>query len=119
MALRREKEEANRRINARVKRMVGAGLVGEVRSLLAEPGGIGPQAAQAVGYAEIIAHLRGDMSLEDAIERIKINSRRLAKHQRTWMRHMPEIRWIHVGEDDTVECVADQVQKAWFEDSTD
>lgn len=113
VALRRPKEEESRRINARVKRMIDTGLVDEVRSLLAEPDGISDQAAQAVGYAEIIAHLRGEMPVEDAIERIKINSRRLAKHQRTWMRRIPGINWIDVNEDDTVERVADRAAEAF------
>ena len=67
-ALRRPKEETSRRINARAGRMIEAGLVEEVRSLLAEPTGIGEQAAQAVGYAEIISHLQGELPLEDAVE---------------------------------------------------
>jgi tRNA dimethylallyltransferase len=113
VALRRPKDQANRRINARVHRMIEAGLVEEVRGLLAEPGGIGPQAAQAVGYAEIIAHLRGELTLAEAIERIKINSRRLGKHQRTWMRRMLGIRWVDVAEQDTVEQVADRVVELW------
>ena len=93
--------------------MIDAGLVGEVSSLLAEPGGIGHQAAQAVGYAEIITHLQGRSSLADAVERIKINSRHLAKHQRTWMRRIPDIQWVDVAEDDSVEQVADRVLAAW------
>jgi tRNA dimethylallyltransferase len=113
VALRRPKEQANARINARVHRMIDAGLVDEVRSLLAEPPGIGQQAAQAVGYAEIIFHLQGRCTLEEAVERIKINSRHLAKHQRTWMRRMPGIQWIDVNEEDTVEHVADRVAEAW------
>lgn len=113
VALRRPKEEASHRINSRVQRMLDAGLVEEVRLLLAEPKGIGDQAAQAVGYAEIIACLRGEMTLPDAIERIKINSRRLAKHQRTWMRRMPGVRWVDVAETDTVEQVADRVLRTW------
>jgi len=112
-ALRQPKELVNRRINARVKRMLEAGLVQEVRSLLAEPAGIGKQAAQAVGYAEIIAYLRGEMPLEEAVEKIKIHSRRLAKHQRTWMRRMSGIRWVDVGDEDSLEQIADRVTAAW------
>jgi tRNA dimethylallyltransferase len=115
VAIRRPKEQANHRINTRVHRMLEAGLVNEVSSLLAEPGGIGHQAAQAVGYAEIIAHLQGRLSLADAVERIKINSRHLAKHQRTWMRRMPGIRWVDVSEEDTVEHVAERLLDAWSE----
>lgn len=113
VALRRPKEEASRRINARVKRMVDAGLVEEVEALLAEPGGIGEQAAQAVGYAEIIDYINGKMSLDEAIERVKINSRRLAKSQRTWMRRIPGIDWVDVADDDTAESVADRVAAAF------
>ncbi len=113
VALRRGREEANKRINARAQRMVEAGLVDEVRSLLAEPAGIGEQAAQAVGYAEIIAHLRGELSLEQAVEQIKINSRHLAKHQRTWMRHFAGVRFVDIAEGDTVEAVVDRVAHEW------
>lgn len=113
VGLRREQELESRRINARVKRMIDAGLVNEVRSLLAEPKGLSMQATQAVGYAEIIAHLRGHMSLDGAVERIKINSRRLAKHQRTWMRRMTDIIWVDVSEMDTVGSVAERVMDAW------
>jgi len=114
-ALRLSKEETGRRINARVRRMIEVGLVEEVRSLLAEPAGIGEQAAQAVGYAELIRHLQGEFSLEDAIEQIKINTRRLAKSQRTWMRRMPGVRWVDVAQDETVEQIADRVQRVWEE----
>ncbi len=113
VALCRPREEASRRINQRVHRMVQSGLLKEVQSLLAEPQGIGPQAAQAVGYAELIAHLRGDYDLEYAVERIKINSRHLAKHQRTWMRRMPAVQFVDVTADSTVGQVADAVQALW------
>lgn len=115
VALRRPREQANSRINARVVRMVEAGLVEEVRSLMAEPAGMSEQAAQAVGYAEIIAHLRGELTLEQAIEQVKINSRHLAKHQRTWMRHFPDTHYVDIAESDTVESVADRVGQAWEE----
>ncbi|MCK5270696.1 MAG: tRNA (adenosine(37)-N6)-dimethylallyltransferase MiaA, partial [Sedimentisphaerales bacterium] len=79
IGLRRDKEEGSHRINQRVKRMIEQGLVDEVKSLLAEPNGLSPQAAQAVGYAEIIDHIEGKISLADAVEKIKINTRRFAK----------------------------------------
>ena len=113
VALRRDRDEESRRINARVKRMIEQGLVEEVRSLLAEPKPLSDQAAQAVGYAEIIAHLKGNLTLDDAIERIKINSRRLAKHQRTWMRRMPEVEWVDIGEGSSIDAVGDSVSESW------
>ncbi len=100
LGLRRDKEDLNRRINARVKRMVEAGLEREVAALLAEPAGLSIQAAAAVGYAEMIACLRGTMTREQAVERIKINTRRLAKKQRTWQRRWPDVQWFDLAADD-------------------
>ncbi len=78
-------EAINRRINARAKAMIEAGLIDEVRGLLAGPG-LGRQAAEALGYKQIRASLEGDCDLEEAIEQIKIQTRRYARQQRTWMR---------------------------------
>ncbi|MBN2210942.1 MAG: tRNA (adenosine(37)-N6)-dimethylallyltransferase MiaA [Sedimentisphaerales bacterium] len=107
VGLRRDKDEASRRINARVKHMVAEGLVDEMKSLLADPRGLSDQAAQAVGYAELIPYLNGKCSLEYAIEQIKINTRRLAKSQRTWFRSFPYVNWFDVGREYTQESISD------------
>ncbi len=99
LGLRREREDQSHRINARVKVMMAAGLVDEVRGLLAEPSGLSEQAGAAVGYSEIIEHLRGRCTLDEAVEAIKINTRRLAKHQRTWFRRIREPQWIDLAAD--------------------
>ena len=109
--LRRSRADASGRINERVRRMIAAGLVDEVKSLLAEPGGLSPQARQAVGYAEIIDYLAGGCGLADAIEAIKINTRRLAKAQRTWFRSFAGMHPIDVEPDSGVEEVADVVER--------
>jgi len=111
IGLRRPKEEINRRINARVKEMIRKGLRDEVASLLAEPKGLSDQASQALGYAEMIEHLKGKYTLEQAIERIKINTRQFAKRQRTWFRHSRNVQWIDIQEDDTIEKVSEKVLK--------
>lgn len=111
VGIRRTKEDASRRINARVKAMIDAGLVDEVRSLLAEPDGLSTQARQALGYAQIIAHLDGQMSLADAVEQIKIQTRRLAKHQRTWFRKFPTARWLDVEEDEPAASVCERLEQ--------
>lgn len=111
IGLLREKDEQSRRINARVKRMAEAGLRDEVASLLAEPDGMSPQAAAAVGYAEMISHLRGELTLEQAIERIKINTRRLAKKQRTWHRRFDDVNWFDVQANETAKHVADRIME--------
>jgi len=87
VALDWEPGELNRRINARVKRMVADGLVEEARGLW-EAKRLGRQAKEAIGYKQLLPHFEGKTDLEDAIERIKIESRRLAKNQRTWIRRI-------------------------------
>jgi len=114
VALRHPTEITNRRINARVGKMINAGLVKEVRSLIAEPAGLGEQAAQAVGYAEIIRYLRGEWTLEEAVEHIKINTRHLGKSQRTWMRRMPGVQWLDLDGSETVEQIADRIMRRWM-----
>ena len=108
VGLRRTREDLNRRINARVRRMMERGLREEVAGLLAEPAGLSAQAAQALGYAEMIAHLRGRCGLEQAVERIKINTRRFARKQHTWFRRLRAVRWIDVADEAPVGSVADE-----------
>jgi tRNA dimethylallyltransferase len=109
IGLRRDKPDQSGRINARVKRMMQAGLADEVRALMDESAPLSPTAAQAVGYAELIAHFHGHCTLDEAIERIKINSRRLAKKQRTWHRRFAGIQWFDLAPDATVEETAQTI----------
>ncbi len=83
--------------------MIDAGLVEEVRSLADD---LGEQSRQAVGYAEILAYLRGEWKLEEAVERIKINSRQFAKHQRTWFRKFPMARWVEVAPEEPADFLS-------------
>ncbi|MCP4248702.1 MAG: tRNA (adenosine(37)-N6)-dimethylallyltransferase MiaA [bacterium] len=109
IGLRREREDQSQRTNARVKRMLERGLVDEVRSLLALPQPLGETARQALGYAEIIAHLSGEVSLADAVEMIKINTRRFAKAQRTWFKRFRQTAWIDLAPGADVEATVDLI----------
>lgn len=100
LGLRWEKDRLNRRINARVKRMIEQGLVEEVEWLYKRRPPLSPQAKDAVGYAEIIAYLEGRCDLPEAIERIKINTRRFAKHQRTWFKRFTHVRWFDLEDEE-------------------
>lgn len=111
IGLRREKEVENKRINARVKKMLELGLVDEVASLLAEERPLSKQARCAIGYAEIIEHLSGKITLEDAVEQIKKNTRRLAKGQRTWFKTFKEVNWLDVSEKKTTEGIVNKIMK--------
>jgi len=107
--LRWPKENLHLRIKERVQRMFERGLVGEVKSLLASGRPLSTAAKQAVGYAEIIAHFQGGPDLEQTVEAIKINTRQLAKGQRTWFQRFRTIEWIELTTDATVQSVADSV----------
>ena len=94
-------EAINRRINARVKMMMEHGFLNEVRALH-ERCTPGTQAKEAVGYRELALHIEGKCSLDDAVEQIKIRSRRYAKQQRTWLRRfraIPGALWLDAEEE--------------------
>ena len=107
IGLRRPKEIESGRINSRVKRMVDEGLLDEVKRLLAEPQPMSKQARAAIGYAEVIAHLEGKCSFDQAVEQIKINTRKLAKAQRTWFKTFRNTHWLDITETDTLETVTE------------
>lgn len=88
------REELYRRIDHRVELMLSAGLVDEVRGLLQAglPDDVKP--LQAIGYKEVLAHLRGELTLEAMLELIKRNTRHLAKRQLTWFRREPDLQWV-------------------------
>ena len=89
-----DREALNRRINARVKAMLAAGWVDEVRRLLATYGSLSHTAAEATGYRELIDHVNGKLSLDDATERIKIATRQLARRQMKWFRRFRDVIWL-------------------------
>lgn len=89
-----DNEALNRRINVRVKQMIAAGWLDEMRDLLARHVGLSLTAGQATGYAELTAHLQGSMSLDDAVEQIKIATRQLARRQMKWFRRFPNVTWL-------------------------
>jgi tRNA dimethylallyltransferase len=85
------KEDLHRNINTRVDKMMGQGLVEEVRSLIPYQH---LNALQTVGYKELFDHFNGETTLVEATELIKRNTRQYAKRQLTWFRKDPEYRWL-------------------------
>lgn len=85
------------RIDLRVELMLQAGLLDEIRSLLAR--GISPQttAMQAIGYKEFFSALDGSCSLQEAAALVQQRSRNYAKRQLTWFRRNPDIRWLRLS----------------------
>ena len=82
------------RINSRVDQMMEQGLLAEAQALLRR--GLPPTATamQAIGYKELIPVLRAGVPLEQAVEKIKQESRRYAKRQLTWLRRDPALHWL-------------------------
>ena len=119
IGLERERDALNARINARVKAMMEAGLEAETRRLW-EAGKLTGQAGEALGYKQLVRYLEGESSLQEAVEQIKIETRRFAKNQRTWLRRLRQIPgsiWIDAGSTDpakiaqtiVTECFKDQL----------
>ena len=96
-----------RRIDARVDAMVERGLVEEVEFLLSQGFESALTAREAIGYKEIVAVLRGECTLDAAIDEIKLATRRYAKRQRTWWRKDGRIAWIDADDAD-VSRIADE-----------
>lgn len=89
----RDRETLYDRINRRVYIMLENGLEEEARFLLEH--GYAPTAAQAIGYKEMFGYLKGEETLEEAIEKIQQGSRRYAKRQLTWFRRNENVLWLY------------------------
>ena len=98
VGLTRDRDDLYRRIDARVHAMVHAGLVDETRRMLARYDPALP-ALSSLGYREIGACLRGELSLEDAVARIKTETHRFVRHQETWFRRMEGVAWFNLTHD--------------------
>ncbi len=108
IALARDTSELNARIERRVDAMREAGLVDEVRGLIADGFREAITAPQAIGYKEIVAALDGECEMDEAFELIKRATRRYAKRQRTWFRGDSRVRWVGIDEPaQTLERVLD------------
>ncbi|NLG85456.1 MAG: tRNA (adenosine(37)-N6)-dimethylallyltransferase MiaA, partial [Firmicutes bacterium] len=94
VCLTREREELYRRIEARAEAMIAAGLVEEVRQLLAAGYGRNLPAMQGLGYREIVSYLAGETSLSQAVATMKKRTRHYAKRQLTWFRKEPVDLWL-------------------------
>jgi tRNA dimethylallyltransferase len=103
-ALNPPREQLYRRINERAERHFAAGLIEEVRGLLARGVPAESSALGAHGYRRVVEYLRGERSLAEAIEQTKLDVRHYAKRQLTWFRREPGVEWIEgFGEDPRVQ----------------
>jgi tRNA dimethylallyltransferase len=94
--LSRTSEDLVVRIHARVDEMFAQGLVAETQRLLELGLEQNKTAMQAIGYRQVVEHLRGERSLADTVELVKIKTRQYAKRQRTWFRGLPNVETIEL-----------------------
>ena len=113
IALNRPREELYERINCRVDQMMSDGLLEEARALYPRRE---LNALNTVGYKELFDYLDGCWPLEEAVERIKGNTRRYARKQLTWYKKDEQIRWFHP---DDKESIIDYITNYETEDHTD
>ena len=92
IGLNREREELYNRINRRVDQMMNDGLLEEVKSLVNKRD---TNALNTVGYKELFDYLDGRWPLDEAVERIKGNTRRYARKQLTWYKRDEDMHWFH------------------------
>lgn len=94
LGLNMDREKLYDRIDKRVDIMLENGLVSEVKKLIEMGFGDAITSMQGIGYKEILAYLKNEISLEEAVENVKRESRRYAKRQITWFKRMHEIKWF-------------------------
>ena len=107
----RDREKLYERINLRVDIMLKRGLLEEARTALLNDGG----AVQAIGHKELAGFLKGECSLDEAAENLKMQTRRYAKRQLTWFNRDKRISWIYADETDDVVKEAARLIKEFSE----
>lgn len=108
-ALTRSTEDLRARINARVEKMFAAGLVEETKRLLNHGLAQNKTAMQALGYRQVVQHLRGERSLAETTELVKIRTRQFAKRQMTWFRKQPGVQWIELAPKDEISAIVSRL----------
>lgn len=109
--LSRTPDDLRARIDARVEQMFQRGLVDETRRLLEQGLAQNPTALQAIGYRQVVEHLRDERSLPGTIELVKIKTRQFAKRQMTWFRRQLSLEWIELAAADQMAAVAGNILK--------
>jgi tRNA dimethylallyltransferase len=109
LGLTRSSADLRARIDTRVEQMFQRGLVEETRQLLERGLAQNKTAMQAIGYRQVVEHLRGERSLAETIELVKIRTRQLAKRQMTWFRRQAKLNWVEIAPTDQPAAVTAQI----------
>jgi len=107
--LTRGMDDLRQRIDARVDAMFAHGLVNETRELLKRGLAENKTAMQAIGYRQVVEHLRGERGLAETIELVKTRTRQFAKRQLTWFRAQKNLEWMQLKPDEPLEMVVRRI----------
>ncbi len=97
------------RINARVDLLFERGLIAETKHLLQHGLAENKFALQAIGYRQVVEHLRGERDLAATVELVKVRTRQFAKRQMTWFRKYARMTWIDCAPDDSATLLSEKI----------
>ena len=107
--LRRSSDDLRRRIERRVDGMFAKGLVAETRGLLARGLEGNRTAMQALGYRQVVEHLRGETGPRQAVELVKLKTWQFARRQMTWFRNQLPVHWLDIAPDESAGRIAERI----------
>ena len=109
LGLKRQTPDLHERISQRVDLMFERGLVAETKALLELGLEQNRTAMQAIGYRQVVEHLRGVRSLDETINLVKARTRQFSKRQMTWFRKYLPLEWIEVAPGESAEAICDRL----------
>ncbi len=112
-ALERSREDLAGRIDRRVEAMFRDGLVDETRELMGRGLERNRTALQAIGYRQVVEHLRGARGLPETVRLVQQRTRQFARRQHNWLRRHLPVTWVACGPDERPQDVAERVAAAW------
>ena len=107
--IKRETTDLRARVDARVDAMFARGLIGETQQLLERGLLKNKTAMQALGYRQVAEHLRGEHTMAETIELVKIKTRQFAKRQMTWFKRQLNLQWIELSPKQTLDAIVDKI----------
>jgi tRNA dimethylallyltransferase len=115
----RQPADLHTRINTRVDAMFAHGLVDETRELLKHGLEQNKTAMQAIGYRQVVEHLRGERNLAETIELVKSRTRQFAKRQLTWFRRHGNMEWIELKAEESPEGCVRKIAETFLQSQSD
>ncbi len=115
--LHRPRQELYQRSDLRVEKMFRSGWIDEVRTLMERGLEDAPTAAKAIGYREVIMHVKGRAGKKETIALIQQKTRNFVKRQLTWFRKEPNLRWLDLESGETTEHIAARIRQEMTRES--